>query len=247
MPAQADRPDRHVHAPSNSTTAMSGLRSTWPISARELFSRYLVAVEVAGTLLLVALVGAVAIVGQSASRRRPRCRGDSGSIRSTARNRRTLPADAAGGDAWLNCTARQLSGRRGHAVRHRADRLSEPAEHDRHVPLGRDDAARRVGEPGGLGPVSQRLRRPDAGDLHHCRGGLRGGHRPGPGADAVSNAAASSTSPSGSALREANQPPYVDRKLPEAGERRARLAAFDAGRRRAAASTAEEASHRSHV
>ncbi len=34
----------------------------------ELFSRYLIAVEVAGTLLLVALVGAVAIVAQAGKR-----------------------------------------------------------------------------------------------------------------------------------------------------------------------------------
>ena len=38
-------------------------RITWLIWAQVLFSRYLVAVEVGGTLLLAALVGAIAMVG----------------------------------------------------------------------------------------------------------------------------------------------------------------------------------------
>ena len=52
----------------------------------ELFSRYLIAVEVAGTLLLVALVGAVAIVAEAAKSdaapRQDRCR--RGSIRGSS-------------------------------------------------------------------------------------------------------------------------------------------------------------------
>ena len=89
----------------------------------QLFSRHLVAVEVAGTLLLVALVGTVAIV------------------RSRSRKRRT----ADGPLAWMKLALlRKLSGRRRAAVRHRPGRLLQPAQHDRDVPLGRDDAARRV-------------------------------------------------------------------------------------------------------
>ena len=43
-------------------------RSTSPGSAAQLFGRHLIAVEVAGTLLLVALVGAVVIVAQEQDR-----------------------------------------------------------------------------------------------------------------------------------------------------------------------------------
>ena len=135
----------------------------------ELFGRHLIAVEVAGTLLLAALVGAAVIVAQgqrtggtNAIGRRARLDG------STA-----MPHEIALLNNYLIVGA-MLFGIG-------TDRLPEPAEHDRHVPLGRDHAARRVAEPGGLEPVSQRFRRPDAGDVHHCRGGLRGGHRPGPG------------------------------------------------------------------
>ena len=56
---------------------------------------------------------------------------------------------------------------------------------------------------------------PDAGDLHHRRGRLRGGHRPGPDPDAVPAAAAAWTSPSGRSCARSNQPPYVDQELPE--------------------------------
>ncbi len=80
---------------------------------------------------------------------------------------------------------------------HRPGRFLEPAQHDRDVPLRRDDAAGRVGQPGGLGPLAQRLGRPDAGDLHSHRGGLRGGHRLGARSDAVPAPRRRWTSPPG--------------------------------------------------
>ena len=170
-----------------------GRRSTWPTWARELFSKHLVAVEVAGTLLLVALVGAVAIVGADSTDAR--------------RERGPTRMNEAG-------PAAKLLDRRGAAVRHRPGRLLQPAEHDRDVPLGRDDAARRFGQPGGLGPFSQRLGRPDARDFHPDRRGLRSGDRPGRRADACSTSSGSLDIAVWQQLREENQPPYVDHEVP---------------------------------
>ena len=67
-PGGGDRPRAPLHAAEQLDKRDPGRPSTWPTSAAQLFSRYLMAVEVAGTLLLVALVGAVAIVAQGRRR-----------------------------------------------------------------------------------------------------------------------------------------------------------------------------------
>ena len=79
---------------------------------RELFSRYLFAVEIGGTLLLVALVGAVAILAEAARQMPPAPKTAPAAARSADRQfarsarhgsartpRRARPS--AGGDAWM--------------------------------------------------------------------------------------------------------------------------------------------------
>ena len=53
-----------------------------------------------------------------------------------------------------NTGAAKLPAGRRFAVRHRPGRLPQPPQYDRHVPLRRDDAAGRVGQPSGLGSIS---------------------------------------------------------------------------------------------
>ncbi len=124
--------------------------------------------------------------------------------------------------------------------RHRPGRLPQPAEHDRDVPVGRDDAARRVAQPGRLGPLSQRLGRPDAGDLHPRRGGLRSGHRAGPGADAVPTQRQRWTSPSGTTCAKPISRRSSTSRCPRTPKTKTALARTDARRRRAATSDEEE-------
>ena len=158
--SRADRDDRRPSRADRVRSDARRARQEHPRAATtsrqlggELFSKHLIAVEVAGTLLLVALVGAVAIVAHGRSSRGEvagtGCRGGAAA----------MPEHR----ACRNSPAAQLPAHRRAAVRHRPGRLPHPAEHDRHVPRGRDDAARRLGQPRRLGPLPQRLGRPDAG------------------------------------------------------------------------------------
>ena len=189
-----NRRRRNARRPATASSADKHVANLGPPAVQRAPDR----VEVAGTLLLVALVGAVAIAhaGPAAAGRADRG--------GPAMNEISLLYNylVVGGVLFALGPGR----------------LSRPAEHDRHVPLRRDDAARRLAQPRRLGAAitAQRLGRPDAGDLHPHRRGLRGGDRAGPGPDARPADAASSISPPGrTCARKASRPYRRSRRCPK--------------------------------
>ena len=147
----------------------------------ELFGRHLIAVEMAGMLLLAALVGAAAIVGHEWYGKANGSPPDSNCNIQLDQLRTELeppaPTELALLENYLFVGAMLFGiGLVGFLSRRNMIVMFLSAE------MMLQGVSR---EPGGLGPVPQRLRRPDAGDVHHCRGGLRGGRRVGLVADAL--------------------------------------------------------------
>ena len=172
----------------------------------ELFGRHLIAVEVAGVLLLVALVGAAVIVAAK-------------EIGLTA-----MPNEIAILDNYLIVGALLFGiGMIGFLSRRNMIVMFLSAEIMlQGVSLSLVAWGRFHNDFGGQMLVI----------VHHCRGGLRGGPGVGDRSWRCSPAAARSTSPTGNVLREANQPPFQEEPLLGSAGRVERAAAtFAAGRR----------------